>query len=183
MQPTTTPGAAATAEHSTAQHLTQYLSFRLGGLEYGLDYRCVRELRPLKELDRFSSEGELLHSVAVSRGVIIPIVDMRAAFGSAQGTPDPSTDVIILQLSNGVMGMVVDGVTDIVSLAASRHRRRTRPGAAEADYLLGLGTLAGRRLILVDIDRLMAIRSPGPCRRHKKTTLGSSLCCALAEFL
>lgn len=156
MQPTTTPDAA------TAQCLTQYLSFRLGGLEYGLDYRCVRELRPLKELDRFSSEGEVLRSVAVSRGVIIPIVDMRAAFGSAQGTPDPSTDVIILQLSNGVMGMVVDGVTDIVSLAASDIAAVPGLGAAEADYLLGLGTLAGRRLILVDIDRLMAIRSPGP---------------------
>lgn len=156
MQPTTTPDAA------TAQCLTQYLSFRLGGLEYGLDYRCVRELRPLKELDRFSSEGEVLRSVAVSRGVIIPIVDMRAAFGSAQGTPDPATDVIILQLSNGVMGMVVDGVTDIVSLAASDIAAVPGLGAAEADYLLGLGTLAGRRLILVDIDRLMAIRSPGP---------------------
>ena len=156
MQPTTTPGAA------TAQCLTQYLSFRLGGLEYGLDYRCVRELRPLKELDRFSSEGEVLRSVAISRGVIIPIVDMRAAFGSAQGTPDPSTDVIILQLSSGVMGMVVDGVTDIVSLAASDIAAVPGLGVAEADYLLGLGTLAGRRLILVDIDRLMAIRSPGP---------------------
>ena len=156
MQPTTTPDAA------TAQCLTQYLSFRLGGLEYGLDYRCVRELRPLKELDRFSSEGEVLRSVAVSRGVIIPIVDMRAAFGSVQGTPDPSTDVIILQLSNGVMGMVVDGVTDIVSLAASDIAAVPGLGAAEADYLLGLGTLAGRRLILVGIDRLMAIRSPGP---------------------
>ena len=156
MQPTTTPDAA------TAQCLTQYLSFRLGGLEYGLDYRCVRELRPLKELDRFSSEGEVLRSVAVSRGVIIPIVDMRAAFGSVQGTPDPATDVIILQLSNGVMGMVVDGVTDIVSLAASDIAAVPGLGAAEADYLLGLGTLAGRRLILVDIDRLMAIRSPGP---------------------
>ena len=156
MQPSTTPGAA------TAQSLTQYLSFRLGGLEYGLDYRCVRELRPLKELDRFSSEGEVLHSVAVSRGVIIPIVDMRAAFGSAHGVPDPATDVIILQLSNGVMGMVVDGVTDIVNLAPGDIAAVPGLGAAEADYLLGLGTLAERRLILVDIDRLMAIRSPSP---------------------
>ena len=156
MQPTTTPGAA------TEPSLTQYLSFRLGGLEYGLDYRCVRELRPLKELDRFSSEGEVLHSVAVSRGVIIPIVDMRAAFGSTDGAPDPSTDVIILQLSNGVMGMVVDGITDIVTLADGDIAAVPGLGEAEADYLLGLGKVAGRRLILVDIDRLMAIRSASP---------------------
>ncbi|APA67715.1 MULTISPECIES: chemotaxis protein CheW [unclassified Janthinobacterium] len=158
MQPTTTAGAAGAAERSTVQ----YLSFRLGGLEYGLDYRCVRELRPLKELDRFSSEGEVLQSVAVSRGVIIPIVDMRAAFGSMQGTPDPATDVIILQLSNGVMGMVVDGVTDIVSLAPGDIAPVPGLGDTEADYLLGVGKVAGRRLILVDIDRLMAIRSASP---------------------
>lgn len=158
MQPTTTPGAAATAERSTVQ----YLSFRLGGLEYGLDYRCVRELRPLKELDRFSSEGEVLQSVAVSRGVIIPIVDMRAAFGSVEGAPDPSTDVIILQLSSGVMGMVVDGVTDIVSLAPGDIAPVPGLGDTEAGYLLGVGNVAGRRLILVDIDRLMAIRSTSP---------------------
>ena len=156
MQPTTTPGAA------TEQYLTQYLSFRLGGLEYGLDYRCVREWRPLKELDRFSSEGEVLHSVAVSRGVIIPIVDMRAAFGSTRGAPDPSTDVIILQMSNGVMGMVVDGVTDIVSLAPADIATVPGLGEVEADYLMGLGMVSGRRLILVDIDRLMAIRRPSP---------------------
>ncbi|MBG6222109.1 MULTISPECIES: chemotaxis protein CheW [unclassified Janthinobacterium] len=158
MQPTTTPGATATAQRSTVQ----YLSFHSGGLEYGLDYRCVRELRPLKELERFSSEGEVLHNVALSRGMIIPIVDMRAAFDSAGDAPDPSTDVIILQLSNGVVGMVVDGVTDIVSLAPADIAAVPDLGAAEAEYLLGLATLAGRRLILVDIDRLMAIRSPGP---------------------
>ena len=159
MQPTTTAGAATA--HCVA---VQYLSFRLGGLEYGLDYRCVRELRPLKELERFSSEGEVLHSVAVSRGMIIPIVDMRAAFGSSAGAPDPATDVVILQLSNGVMGMVVDGITDIVSLEDGDIA--AVPGladaGAEADYLLGVATLAGRRLILVDIDRLMAVRSASP---------------------
>lgn len=162
MQPTIAPGGAGTAEPVSVQQLTQYLSFRLGGLEYGLAYRCVRELRPLKELDRFSSEGEVLHSVAVSRGMIIPIVDMRAAFGRAHGVPDPSTDVIILQLSNGVMGMVVDGITDIVSLAQDDIVALPGLGETEADYLLGLGRVAGRRLILVDIDRLMAIRSASP---------------------
>ena len=156
MQPTTTAGAA------TAQYLTQYLSFRLGGLEYGLDYRCVRELRPLKELERFSSEGEVLHSVAVSRGMIIPVVDMRAAFGSTAGAPDPATDVVILQLSNGVMGMVVDGITDIVSLEDGDIAAVPGLADAGADYLLGVATLAGRRLILVDIDRLMAVRSASP---------------------
>jgi purine-binding chemotaxis protein CheW len=73
--------------------------------------------------------------------------------------PDPRTDVIILQLSNCIMGMVVDGVTDVVSLDnAQIHAIPGTEGEGAVDYLLGLGELAGRRLILVDIDKLMSIR-------------------------
>ena len=155
MQPTTTPGAAEKAD---------YLSFRLGGLDYGLPYSRVRELRPFRELDRFSSDGALLHGVAVSRGMIIPIVDMRAAFGTAVQAPDPALDVIILQLSSCVMGMLVDSVTEVVSLSTVDIHPVPDPGAAEADYLIGLALAAERRLILIDIDRLMAIRTSEPVR-------------------
>jgi purine-binding chemotaxis protein CheW len=138
---------------------TEFLSFRLGGLEYGLDFSKVKELRVLKALERFASEGEIISGVAVSRGVIMPIVDMRVAMSARQSVPDPNTDVIILQLSNCVMGMVVDGVTDVVRL--ENHQIRAIPGAdgeREVDYLIGLGEWEGRRLILVDIDKLMSVQ-------------------------
>lgn len=139
----------------------QYLVFRLGGLEYALDFRKVQELRPLKALERFAADGEIISGVAVSRGVIMPIVDMRVAFGPRPPQHDPLTDVIILKLSSCVMGMVVDGVTDIVQLAPEQIQ--PIPGAASAqgqkvDYLVGLGEIEGRRMIVVDIDKLMSIR-------------------------
>ena len=137
----------------------QYLTFRLGGLEYALDFRNVQELRPLQALERFVSDGEILSGVAVSRGVIMPIVDMRIAFGPRPPQHDPRTDVIILKLSSCVMGMVVDGVTDIVTLPPQHIRAIPGAGAGEkVDYLLGLAELDGRRLIVIDIDRLMSIR-------------------------
>jgi purine-binding chemotaxis protein CheW len=134
----------------------QYLVFRLGGLDYALDFGKVQELRPLQALERFSSDGEIISGVVVSRGVIMPIVDMRIAFGPRPPEHDPLTDVIILKLSNCVMGMVVDGVTDIVSLALEQIQPIA--GAAAVDYLLGVGAVDGRRLIVVDIDKLMSIR-------------------------
>ncbi|MES2741427.1 MAG: chemotaxis protein CheW [Pseudomonadota bacterium] len=137
----------------------QYLSFRLGGLEYGLDFGKVQELRPLKALERFASDGEIISGVAVSRGVIMPIVDMRIAFSSRAAAPDPATDVIILKLSSCVMGMVVDGVTDIVTLTSEEIHPIPGAGATDdVDYLLGVGESGGRRLILIDIDKLMSIR-------------------------
>lgn len=138
---------------------TQFLSFQLGGLEYGLDFSKVKELRVLNSLERFASEGEIINGVAVSRGVIMPIVDMRVAMTGRPSAPDPLTDVIILQLSNCVMGMVVDGVTDVVSLDDGQIRPIPgTEGDGAVDYLMGLGHCDGRRLILIDIDRLMSIQ-------------------------
>jgi purine-binding chemotaxis protein CheW len=135
---------------------TEYLSFTLGGLEYGLDFAKVQELRVLKSLERFASDGELIDGVAVSRGVIMPIVDMRSAFAGRPVIPDPMTDVIILKLSSCVMGMVVDSVTGVVTLAPEQIS--PIPGdAGQVDYLVGVGVADGRRLIIVDIDRLMSI--------------------------
>ncbi len=110
----------------------------------------------LKSLERFAADGEIISGVAVSRGVIMPIVDMRVAVAGARPAADPLTDVIILELSNCVMGMVVDGVTDVVWI--EREQIHAIPGAGAVDYLLGLGECEGRRLILVDIDRLMSIK-------------------------
>ncbi|HEU4851232.1 MAG TPA: chemotaxis protein CheW [Telluria sp.] len=144
----------------------EFLSFSLGGLEYGLEFNKVQELRLLQSLERVASGGEILNGVALSRGVIMPIVDMRAAVEGGPAPPDPATDVIILQLNNCVMGMVVDGVTGVVELR--QDQISPVPGASHsADYLMGLGEAEGRRLVLVDIDKLMAIKrkSAGPRQR------------------
>lgn len=141
---------------AAAGEACQYLVFRLGGLDYALDFNKVQELRPLQALERFSSDGEIVTGVVVSRGVIMPIVDMRIAFGPRPPQHDPLTDVVILKLSSCVMGMVVDGVTDIVALKVEQIEPIA--GAGGVDYLVGLADLEGRRLIVVDIDKLMSIR-------------------------
>jgi purine-binding chemotaxis protein CheW len=152
--------------HNQAAAATrEYLSFALGGLEYGLDFGKVQELRVLKSLERFASDGEIISGVAVSRGVVMPIVDMRAAFTGRSSVPDPMTDVIILKLSSCVMGMVVDAVSGVVRLRADQISPIPGADGREIDYLLGLGVSEGRRLILVDIDRLMSIQ--------RKATAGS----------
>ncbi len=139
----------------------QFLGFTLGGLEYGLDYAAVQELKVFKSLERFSNDGEIIGGVALSRGVIMPVVDLRAAFSAEFSLPDPGTDVIVVRVSAGVVGVVVEQVTGVVRLQPEQVM--PLPGAqADADYLIGLGTLKGRRLILIDIDRLMSLAPAEP---------------------
>jgi purine-binding chemotaxis protein CheW len=144
---------------------SQFLSFKLGGLEYGLDFGKVQELRILKSLERFAADGAIVEGVAVSRGVIMPIVDMRAAFSGHPVATRPTTDVIILKLSTCVMGMVVDGVTDVVTLLPEQISPIPGADGGAIDYLIGLGVTEGRKLILVDIDRLMSIDKRSSARQ------------------
>lgn len=137
----------------------EFLSFQLGGLEYGVEFRKVKELRSLKSLERFAADGSIIKGVALSRGVIIPLVDMRSAFPAQPRGRSAATDVIVLELSTCVMGMVVDGVTDVVRIRAEQISMIPGSGhESDFSYLIGLGEADGRRLILVDIDRLMSIQ-------------------------
>ena len=148
---------------ATATGKREFLSFELGGLAYGVDLHKVKELRSLTSLERIAGDDGIVSGVAVSRGVIMPIVDMRVAFSSRAARGSRGTDVIILQLASCVLGMVVDGVTDVVRLDADQIRALPRSGGAQdgCDYLIGLGHADGRRLILVDIDKLMSIQRDG----------------------
>ena len=146
----------------TAATPQEFLSFTLGGLEYGLDCAKVQELKPLKSLERFAAGGEIIGGVALSRGVILPVVDLRAAFAPGVGAPHPDTDVMIVRLASCLAGMVVEQVNGVVRLAPSQIV--PLPGAHHADYLIGMGVLHERRLVLVDIDRLMSLAPKQPKR-------------------
>ena len=139
----------------------QFLGFTLGGLEYGLDYAAVQELKVFRSLERFTSDGEIIGGVALSRGVIMPVVDLRAAFAPGFSVPEPDTDVVIVRVPAGLIGVVVESVTGVVRLRPEQVV--PLPGARlDADYLIGLGLARGRRLILIDIERLMSVAPAAP---------------------
>jgi purine-binding chemotaxis protein CheW len=91
------------------------------------------------------------------RGIIVPIVDMRIKFNLGTPTYDQFTVVIILNIGDRVVGMVVDSVSDVITLTPDQIKPAPEMGTAlNTDYLIGLGTIDERMLILVDIDRLMS---------------------------
>lgn len=148
------------AHHSTRA----FLSFTLGGLEYGLDARQVLQLCPLDALERFADARGVVPGVARAHGlhgapgVIMPIVDLRAAFAGDTALPSAPSHVIVLTLAHCVIGMVVEAVHGTVDLRPEQIRALPCiDGATPADYLIGLGESGTRRLILVDIDKLMNV--------------------------
>lgn len=134
----------------------EYLTFRLGSEEYALDILKVQEIRGYESVTMIPNASVFMKGVINLRGVIVPIVDMRIKFNLGEVGYDQFTVVIILNILGRVVGIVVDAVSDVVMF--TKEQIKPAPdfsSALEARYLLGLGTIGERMIILVDIETLM----------------------------
>ncbi len=134
----------------------EFLSFKLGDEEYGIDILKVQEIRGYEKPTRMANVPEFIKGVVNLRGIIVPIIDMRIKFALSAVEYDEFTVVIILNVAGRVLGIVVDGVSDVIMLDASQIKPAP-DFAAQLDtgYIVGLGTLDERMLILVDIEKLL----------------------------
>jgi len=140
----------------------EFLAFTLGREEYGIDILKVQEIRGYEAVTRIANAPEFVKGVVNLRGIIVPIVDMRIKFNLGEPTYDQFTVVIILNIGGRVVGMVVDSVSDVITLSPEQVKPAPEMGTAlNTDYLIGLGTLDERMLILVDIDGLMSSADMG----------------------
>jgi purine-binding chemotaxis protein CheW len=134
----------------------EFLVFTLGEEEYGIDILKVQEIRGYDSVTRIANAPDFIKGVINLRGIIVPIVDMRIKFHLGRVEYDNHTVVIILNVANRVVGMVVDGVSDVLTLKAEQIRPAPEFGVTmTTEYLTGLGTVEGRMLILMDIEKLM----------------------------
>jgi purine-binding chemotaxis protein CheW len=141
---------------------SEYLAFTLGSEEYGIDILKVQEIRGYEAVTRIANAPEFIKGVINLRGIIIPVVDMRIKFRLGTPTYDQFTVVIILNIGGRIMGMVVDSVSDVTTLTPEQIKPAPEMGTAfNSEYLMGLGTLDERMLILIDIDRLMSSSEMG----------------------
>lgn len=136
---------------------SEYLTFTLGNEEYGIDILKVQEIRGYDPVTHIANAPEFIKGVINLRGVIVPIIDMRIKFKVGEPTYHEFTVVIIMNVLERIIGMVVDGVSDVVALTAEQIKPSPEMGAAmDTDYITGLGTVNDQMLILVDIEKLMS---------------------------
>jgi len=135
----------------------EYLTFTLGEEEYGVDILKVQEIRGYDTITRMPDAPDFIKGVINLRGTIVPVVDMRIKFKLGKVVYDEFTVMIILNLGRRVVGMVVDGVSDVMQLNPDQVRPAPEfGGGVNTKYITGLGVLDQRMLILVDIEKLMS---------------------------
>ncbi|QFY42445.1 chemotaxis protein CheW [Candidatus Methylospira mobilis] len=134
----------------------EYLAFMVGGEEYGVNILKVQEIRGYESVTRIPNAPEFVKGVINLRGVIVPIVDLRIKFQLGTPTYDQLTVVIILNLDERISGVVVDSVSDVTTLMPEQVRAAPDFGSSiNTQYIIGLGAVDDRMLILLDIGRLM----------------------------
>jgi purine-binding chemotaxis protein CheW len=157
------PAARAAAAVAAAG---EYLTFRLGAEEYGIDILKVQEIRSYEAPTRIANAPAFMKGVVNLRGVIVPIVDLRLKLGCDAAEVNAFTVVIVLNVRGRVVGAVVDSVSDVLEL----DQDSIRP-APEMSSAIDIGFITGiaspktegheRMLILMDIEALMASAEMG----------------------
>jgi purine-binding chemotaxis protein CheW len=94
------------------------------------------------------------------RGSIVPIVDLRVRFNLAQAEFTPLTVIIVLTVNSSSgqreLGLVVDAVSDVVDISAENLKDTpSLGGRATVEFIQGLALVAGRMLILLNVDEMI----------------------------
>jgi purine-binding chemotaxis protein CheW len=135
----------------------EYLTFVLGTEQYGIEILKVQEIRGYDAVTQIANTPDFIKGVVNLRGKIVPIVDLRIKFHLGKVEYDEFTVVIILNLAGRIVGIVVDGVSDVKAL--KEEQLRDVPSlvtSIDTKYIVGLATVEEHMLILVDIEKLMS---------------------------
>jgi len=152
MKPTGLPHAAAGTE--------QYLSFLLGGEEYGVDIKKVQEIKGWDTVTRVPYSPAYVLGVINLRGSIVPVIDLRLRFSLEKVPHDATTVIIVVHVPGDrgerTVGMVVDAVADVYDVANANILPPPESlGAVEKVFVRGLANQDGKMLILIDVDGLV----------------------------
>lgn len=144
----------------TAEGTDQFLTFMLAGEEYGVDILRVQEIKGWDAVTNIPNTPEYIRGVINLRGTIVPIVDLRLRFNMDKMEYGPTTVVIVLKVMSDeksrIMGIVVDGVSDVYNIPSEEIREAPDFGSGiDTDFVMGLASVEEKMVILLDIDHML----------------------------
>ncbi len=151
-----------TAEQTINNEQSEYLSFVLGDEHYALDITCVKEIRGYEPVTKIANAPSFIKGVLNLRGDIVPIIDLRIKFDVGEPVYNEFTIVIMLSVFDRIVGIVVDGVSDVIRLTEDEVRPPPEFGVAfDSKYLQGLASVDENMVILVNIESLISSEELG----------------------
>ena len=135
---------------------SQYLTFRLGQEEYGVEILKVQEIKGYSTVTPIPNMPAYLKGVMNLRGTIVPVVDLRSKFAMAEASYNQFTVIIVVTVGTKVMGLIVDAVSDVLNIPKGDIQATPDfGGQVDARYINGMAKTGDKLVVLLDIDRVM----------------------------
>lgn len=145
------------AKAAVRESVLEVLVFDLGGEQYGVDILKVQEIRGLEKVTPIPRAPDYLKGVMNLRGVVVPVVDLRVKFGLAEPRYDSFTVMVLLRIASRIIGIVVDGVSDVVRLTPSQIKPAPQLGSVvDSSFIAGVATPGEQMVLLLDIGKLLS---------------------------
>lgn len=150
----------ATATMTATDRAGKYLTFKLGGEEYGLEILKVREIIGLMNITDVPKIPHYFRGIINLRGQVIPVMELRLKFGMDSIEDTEQTCVIVVEVSSGERsistGLLVDSVSEVLEISGDQIEDAPSFGSdIETDYILGIGKIGDKVKILLDIDKVL----------------------------
>lgn len=157
VSPAMLPVRAADTRGEARQHLI----FTLGGESFAMDILRIREIIEFGAITEVPAAPPMVRGVINLRGAVVPVIDLSARFGRGATPIGRRTCIVILEMSDGesqqTLGIVVDGVTEVLEIPAGDIEPPPSFGARmRADFVSGMARVAGRFIVMLDLARVLA---------------------------
>jgi len=134
----------------------KYLTFELGGEEYGLEILKVKEIIGIMNITSVPQTPDYVKGVINLRGKVIPVIDLRLKFGMELAEYTERTCIIVVDIKDMVMGVVVDSVSEVLNIREEEIEETPTFGVKlYTEYILGMAKVKGTVKILLDIDKVL----------------------------
>ena len=143
--------------NSKTTDLLQLVGFQLDDEEYGIDILKVQEINRITEITKSPQSPDFVEGVINLRGNVIPIIDLRKRFNMPHKEYDKQTRIVVGEIGDRTVGFIVDAVSEIIRLPADKIEPAPNISADDkAEYILGVGKLDDKLLMLLDIDKILS---------------------------
>lgn len=138
----------------------QFLTFTLQNEEYGIEILRVQEIKGLAKVRPIPNSPNYVKGVVNLRGTVVPILDLRDRFGMSSSDYNQFTVIIMVSIRDKVVGLVVDAVSDVLSISKEQIEATPAVGrASDASFFHGMGKVGEKLVLLLNIDRLLGDES------------------------
>lgn len=138
------------------EELKQFVVFKLGDEEYGVNIHQVKTIERLMEITRVPKAPDFVEGVINLRGEVVPVIDLRKRFGLSERTNTDNTRIIIVSIEDITVGMVVDSATEVLQISEdSIDPAPSIIGSIDSDYIDGVGKIDDRLLILLNLKKVL----------------------------